>query len=498
MNICGKTLHPHQLKAVEWMAEREEDPVVRGGFLCDEMGLGKTITTAALLMHNPVANTLLLMPLAVVAQWTDLMLQTGCGVYTMVNNRWVLRSKGAAKPQSIYITNYNKLTTNGFYALDQTWNRLVLDEAHTMRNYKSKAYTQLKKITATRKWFLTGTPIVNRVSDLSALMHLLNRSILPNTYSEDLALDWMANYALQRTTEQIRELLPGVLPTVAKTHYHRLDFINKEEEEFYKRTQTDAQMELEHILAQQHVNMLQFLSVLLRLRQISTHPQVYIEARRKALGARYTRPNWVGDSSKTKAMVDILRSEKEGHGYVVFCHFDAEIALLKKRLEKETCVSKVLVYNGSMSADQREAVIAESKKLMKVCGNGESIDKTIREVWPKLPLLPMDVINYKIAPMLGRHVVLLAQIQSAGTGINLQHMDRAIFTTPWWTAALMDQAVGRIVRLGQEKPVEVHHLAHNEEEELSETINIDDYINVRVEAKRDLCERLLRSASHAV
>ncbi len=496
MNICGKTLHPHQRSAVEWMAERENDPVVRGGFLCDEMGLGKTITTAALLVTKPVAKTLLLMPLAVVAQWADLMLQTGLSVYTMVNNKWVLR--GGTKPQSVYITNYNKLTTNGFYALDKSWQRLVLDEAHTMRNYRSKAYTQLKKISARSKWFLTGTPIVNRVADLSALMHLLNRNILPNTYNEDLAHTWMTNYALHRTTEQIRELLPGVLPKVGKTHYHRLDFISTEEEDFYKRTQTDAQLELQHILAQHHVNMLEFLSVLLRLRQISTHPQVYIEARRKALGPIYTRPNWVGDSSKTAAIVDILRSEKESHGYVIFCHFDAEIALLKKRLEKETSVSKVLVYNGSMTADQREAVIAESKKLMKVTGNGEKIDKIIQEVWPNLPLLPMDVINYVMEPMLGRHVVLLAQIQSAGTGINLQHMDRAIFTTPWWTAALMDQAVGRIVRLGQEKSVEVHHLAHNEEEELSETINIDDYINVRVEAKRDLCERLLLSASHAV
>jgi SNF2 family DNA or RNA helicase len=62
-------LYPHQIAAVQWMAEREEDDEVRGGFLCDDMGLGKTITTVAFLHQHPVETTLILCPLAVVHQW---------------------------------------------------------------------------------------------------------------------------------------------------------------------------------------------------------------------------------------------------------------------------------------------------------------------------------------------------------------------------------------------------------------------------------------------
>jgi superfamily II DNA or RNA helicase len=95
-----------------------------------------------------------------------------------------------------------------------------------------------------------------------------------------------------------------------------------------------------------------------------------------------------------------------------------------------------------------------------------------------------------------KHVVLLAQIQCAGTGLNLQHMDRVIFTTPWWTAALMDQAAGRVLRLGQKEQVVIHHLALREEEEM--VINIDDFINMRVEAKRSLCHHLLSLANNCL
>ena len=490
-SVAGNRLHQHQLTAVDWMIRREEDMAYRGGFLCDEMGLGKTMTTASLLMNKPVAKTLILTPLAVVQQWVELLQNTGLAVMTFGKSGWTLVA-GNVRRGSVYIANYDKLLTSASHFSGQ-WQRMILDEAHTMRNYESKKYEQLAKISAARKWFLTGTPSVNRPSDVSALMHLLNHTWVAESNSRHMAVEAMSNYALARTVEQVRTVLPNSLPTVDKVHQHRLDFKTEAEEEFYKGIQTDAQLELQHLLALPQNGQVQMmiLNVLLRLRQISTHPQVYIEAMRKQYGKSYTRPDWTDDSAKTNAICQILNKEQGCHGYVIFCHFATEIAVLKKRLEKESSVQKVLVYDGSMTAEARTRVIAETKKLMSVSKNAQDIDQTLRLVWQNAPMLPKDVL----APMLGRHVVLLAQIQSAGTGINLQHMDRVVFTTPWWTAALMDQAVARVVRLGQKRKVEVHYLAHKAEEELSQTINIDDYINARVEVKRELCEELLAAAA---
>jgi hypothetical protein len=60
----------------------------------------------------------------------------------------------------------------------------------------------------------------------------------------------------------------------------------------------------------------------------------------------------------------------------------------------------------------------------------------------------------------------------------------------------MDQAAGRVLRLGQKEQVVIHHLALREEEEM--VINIDDFINMRVEAKRSLCHHLLSLANNCL
>ena len=61
---------------------------------------------------------------------------------------------------------------------------------------------------------------------------------------------------------------------------------------------------------------------------------------------------------------------------------------------------------------------------------------------------------------------------------------------PWWTAAIMDQAIGRAVRIGQTKKVIVHHLLLKEEE----SMNIDKRMIEKAEEKRTLCDEFLSYA----
>jgi len=432
------------------MIEREKETVGSGGLLCDEMGLGKTLSTVSLLLNKPVAHTLILGPLAVLDQWAAVVKTTALALFLIVGGTWT-QVHGSVRRGRVYIANYEKLIFNSKLFKEISWGRLVCDEAHMIRNYKSKKFIAIKKLKFTHKWFLTGTPIVNRIQDLGALMRLLIRAN-PKTATTEKAVEWMGLYALQRTTSQLRESL--TLCPEPIVHKHQLEFKTEEEAVFYRGVQGILAEALEELMSQDRMDMIMFLALLIRLRQLSTHPQVYIESRRKQLGKAYKRGDWVGDSTKTEAIVNILKEDAEPHGFVIFCHFNEEINVLKERLEREG--ANVFVYNGSMSAAQRTAVIEETKEVS------------------------------------DKNVVLLAQIQTAGTGLNLQHMDRVIFTSPWWTAALMDQAVGRVVRLGQGKQVHVHHLALVEEQ----TINIDEYINERVEGKRDLCAQLLAAANH--
>jgi hypothetical protein len=106
-----------------------------------------------------------------------------------------------------------------------------------------------------------------------------------------------------------------------------------------------------------------------------------------------------------------------------------------------------------------------------------------------------DVLERTTMPLMeGKQEVLLVQLQSGGTGLNLQHFDQIIFTGPWWTSALMQQAVGRAVRIGQKKVVTVYNLRLKEEG----AINIDTYMFDKANSKGELCKKALLMANTSV
>jgi hypothetical protein len=92
--------------------------------------------------------------------------------------------------------------------------------------------------------------------------------------------------------------------------------------------------------------------------------------------------------------------------------------------------------------------------------------------------------------------IFLVQIHAGGTGLNLQFMNNVIFMSPWWTAALMDQAVARVVRYGQTKPVVVHHI--HLEGEMTGLKNIDRVMYSTAEGKRATCQRAISMANNTM
>ncbi|GAW25080.1 putative SNF2 family domain-containing protein [Rosellinia necatrix] len=54
--------------------------------------------------------------------------------------------------------------------------------------------------------------------------------------------------------------------------------------------------------------------------------------------------------------------------------------------------------------------------------------------------------------------VMLASLHAAGVGVNLTAADTVILTDCWWAPAIEDQAVDRVHRIGQTRPVTVYKL----------------------------------------
>jgi SNF2 family DNA or RNA helicase len=87
-------------------------------------------------------------------------------------------------------------------------------------------------------------------------------------------------------------------------------------------------------------------------------------------------------------------------------------------------------------------------------------------------------------------------LQAGGVGLNLQEYDRIVFVSPWWTSALMDQAIARAVRMGQSATVHVYHLALAAEK--SGSVDIDKLVSAKAQQKRQMLTKLFLLSSNGV
>jgi SNF2 family DNA or RNA helicase len=428
----------HQITGIQWMLNRN------GGLLCDEMGLGKTIQMIGLIKNGNMASkaSLLVAPVAVLEQWASVASKSGIDVVRPVGGRWGPRSvKGDT---GLYMIGYEMAMRHSQLLASYSWDYAIWDEAHRLSS-GNKSTEIAYSVKAAAKWLLTGTPIVNKINDIKVLLSIVG---VKAPCSLNAMEPILKERVLARTMDQLRSTMPDAPPKPA-FHMETLDFSTDDEAEFYKCMTGAIRKRWRAIEADG--NTLEKLKLFMRLRQLSLHPQVYIAGRKKALGALYKRDDWLTSSTKFDAIKELV---SKGGRWIIFCHFHTEMDMLKEQLTP--IVEKVQIYSGALNAAAKEAVLAKTH------GTGTE--------------------------------VLLVQLQSGGVGLNLQHFNKILFTGPWWTKALMDQAVGRAVRIGQKDIVHVYNIVLKEEEAL----NIDSYMTDKAQAKGELCGMVLASATNTV
>ena len=151
--------------------------------IADEMGLGKTVQALGIVNATPTAKRVLVIcPASLRLNWKQ------------EAERWLVNSDltptviDAKNPitgdENFLIINYDILSKNRKALSAVDWDIMIVDEAHYLKNPKAQRTKALLGekgeggIEATRKVFLTGTPIVNRPVEF----HPILASIAPSEF----------------------------------------------------------------------------------------------------------------------------------------------------------------------------------------------------------------------------------------------------------------------------------------------------------------------------
>lgn len=400
-------LHTHQVDGVNWMYGMENQANgPKGGFLCDEMGIGKTIQIIATVLKNPQPHTLIVVPKTIVTQWSTEILKFAPGLSTLVYdgpNRTT--DMEVLKNVDIVLAPYSLVYNRNTILHRITWNRIVLDEAHEIRNRRSERFKAVYKLKSEIRWNVTGTPVFNSMEDFVSLCMFLGFS---KEMVQALSNDIKDIYILRRTKTDNDSV------TVPRCHFENVELEMYDNERFiYENAFREAQefiQELKTVALSFESRSIQILECFLRMRQIMIWPQVYLDGIAKKYGT--DTKLWEGSTNKMDTLISNI-GEHPHEKSVVFCQFNSEMDHLEK-----VFAGRVYRIDGMVEKDERHNRLK----------------------------------NFEKAP---NDSILIIQIKCGGVGLNIQCANHVYIMAPSWNPSTELQAIGRCHRTGQTKEVYV-------------------------------------------
>ncbi len=175
-------LNPHQVEAALFAFK---SPLSKGALLADEVGLGKTIEAGIVLSQfwaERRRKILLILPSSLRKQWhQELQEKFFLPAFILEKGSFDRERKDKkANPffrDEIVITSYQFAAKQAKYIQAVSWDLVVIDEAHRLRNVHKdgKIATAIKNaIEGSRKLLLTATPLQNSLLELYGLVSFID------------------------------------------------------------------------------------------------------------------------------------------------------------------------------------------------------------------------------------------------------------------------------------------------------------------------------------
>jgi len=421
------TLRDYQRRGVAWLQYLRDQHLA--GILADDMGLGKTAQALAHLLIERDAGRLAGAP-ALVVMPTSLVFNWQAEAKRMAPDLRVLTLHGPDRAErladiaahDVVLTTY-PLVWRDIDALEAVpFHLLILDEAQTVKNPAGRAAHALRRLRATHRLCLTGTPLENHLGELWAQFDFLMPGFLGDqrsftrrwrkpieengeTLRAELLRRRVRPFILRRRKDDVLAELPPKTEVIERVE------LQGRQRALYESVRVASDELVRRVLVRSGFSggLISILDALLKLRQVCNDPRL-LQGRRIAQDI---------ESAKRERLRDLLSSlVAEGRRVLVFSQFTAMLSLVQGDLDELGL--PWLALTGDTPPAQRGAVVR--------------------------------------AFQAGECPLLMLSLKAGGVGLNLTAADAVVHIDPWWNPAVERQATDRAHRIGQDKPVFVFKL----------------------------------------
>ncbi|RSL61430.1 hypothetical protein CEP54_006267 [Fusarium duplospermum] len=406
-----------------------------GGILADVMGLGKTLTMLASIAtsrlaaadfqkggtdveaiqstsHRTSATLVIVTSTQVMEVWRNEVsrhFRDGSLRVLIFHGESRPTLPTAMKDHDIVLTTFATLVADfkrGKVLHNVEWFRVVLDEAHWIRNQSSKQFKAVERLATERRWCLSGTPIQNSINDLVSLLRFLRFEPFSQlAIFQRHILGPLSQDTLERA-KPLQILLRGVCLrrtqkylNLPKAHYEHVKLsLGPDEQALYDEVLRNTRREIDELVSTRAKTKRCALlfTMVMKLRRICNHGtlQVHVQS---------LQPPGMLANTCTESLCD-------------YCNGAEEESMAKLNGDSKHIVARRI--DGSLSNKDRVRVLEEFQK-----------DQSVS--------------------------VLLITVQTGAVGLTLTVATQVHIVEPQWNPSVEEQAIARALRMGQTKPVKV-------------------------------------------
>ncbi|XP_037003012.1 probable global transcription activator SNF2L1 isoform X3 [Artibeus jamaicensis] len=445
--VKGGPLRDYQIRGLNWLISLYENGV--NGILADEMGLGKTLQTIALLGYlkhyrNIPGPHMVLVPKSTLHNWMNEFkrwvpsLRVICFIGDKDARAAFIRDEMMPGEWDVCVTSYEVVIKEKSVFKKFHWRYLVIDEAHRIKNEKSKLSEIVREFKSTNRLLLTGTPLQNNLHELWALLNFLLPDVFNSADDFDSWFDTKNCLGDQKLVERLHTVLKPFLLRRIKTDVEKslppkkeikiYLGLSKMQREWYTKI---LMKDIDVLNSAGKMDKMRLLNILMQLRKCCNHPYLFDGAEP---GPPYTTDEHIVSNSGKMVVLDKLlaKLKEQGSRVLIFSQMTRLLDILE-----DYCMWRGYEYcrlDGQTPHEEREDKFLEVELL----GQREAIEA-------------FNVPN-------SSKFIFMLSTRAGGLGINLASADVVILYDSDWNPQVDLQAMDRAHRIGQKKPVRVFRL----------------------------------------